>query len=197
MLQHCLNQLRIEVEYVREQGGNNLNLPYSYQAFINSQYISPEILLQYTEDVFQGAIESYCQIINSLFPKFSSSLQFASIFPARLVGAVVVSSSSASVTWFWEPLPTGSKSCTELKLAVNPFSQSDPRFQSAANQLRLLRPNSFKYPSVKIHSVSPLSKSWLGTSPVTELVYKWLWEDLKPIFALEGELNCASFPYWR
>lgn len=197
MLQHCLNQLRIEVKYLREQGENNLNLPSSYQAFRSSQYISSEILLQYTEDVFQGAIESYCQIVNSLFPKFSPSLQFASIFPARLVGALVVSSSSASVTWFWEPLATGSKSCTEFKLAVSPFSERNPRFQSAANQLRLLRPNSFKYPSVKIHSVSPLSKSWLGKNPVTELVYKWLWEDLKPIFALKDELNYAGFPYWR
>jgi hypothetical protein len=30
-----------------------------------------------------------------------------------------------------------------------------------------------------------------------ELIYKWLWEDLKPIFALKDELNYAGFLYWR
>lgn len=197
MLQHCLNQLRIEIEYLREQDEVNLSLPSCFQTFKNSQYISPEILLQYTEHVFRGAIESYFQVVNSLFPKFAPSLQLASIFPARLVGVVVVSSNSASVTWFWEPLPTGSQSCTEFKLGVNHLSEDDSRFQYAASQLRLLRPNSFKHLSIKIRSESELSKSWLGDNPVTELAYKWLWEDLKKVFYLEGEIGYAGFPYWR
>lgn len=197
MMQHCVNQLRLEIEHLRGKGETNFSLPSSFENLKNSQYISPEILLKYTADVFQGAIEGYLQIVNSWFQKFIPNLQLASIFPARLVGVVVPSPYTASVTWFWEPLLTGSQSFVEFKLSENPISQNDTRFQFALNQIRSLRPNSFKYPSIKIQSQSPLSNSWLGSNPITELVYKWLWEDLKKIFLLEGELSNAGFPYWR
>jgi len=197
MMQHCVNQLRLEIEYLRGKGETNFSLPSSFQNFRNSQYISPEMLLKYTADIFQGAIEGYLQIVNSWFPKFISNLQLASIFPARLVGVLVPSPYTASVTWFWEALPTGSQSFVEFKLSESPISQNDTRFQFAVNQIRSLRPNSFKYPYLRTHSQSPLSNSWFGSNPVTELVYKWLWEDLKKIFLLEGELSNAGFPYWR
>lgn len=197
MIQHCINQLRIEIDFFKEKGETHLSLPSSYQNFKNSQCISPELLLKYTEEVFQGAIKGYLQIVNRYFSKFVPSLQFASLFPARLVGVVVSSPSTVSATWFWEPLRIGSESYAEFKISDNFVFQDDARFKLAVNQIRSLRPNSFKYPLLKSQSESPLSHSWLGSNPVTELVYQWLWEDLKNIFSLERELSRAGFPYWR
>ncbi|MBD2180295.1 hypothetical protein H6S82_11495 [Planktothrix sp. FACHB-1355] len=108
MMQHCLNQLRIEVESCRAKGETYLSLPSSVQAFRTTQVLSPELLLAYTADIYQGAIEGYQQLVNTLFPKFLPKLQLASILPARLVGVVVPphqGSDSVSISWYWERLP--------------------------------------------------------------------------------------------
>lgn len=200
MMQHCLNQLRIEVEYLRGQGRTCLSLPSSVQAFRNNRAVSPEILLAYTADIYQGAIKGYQQLVNTLFPKFLPRLQLASILPARPVGVVVPpnqGSGSVSVSWYWEPLPAGSQSGVDFRLGDRPISGDDPRFQSALNQLRSLPPHGLMYHSINIRTESTLTKFWHGSNPVTELVYQWLWEDLKKISWVKGELGYAGFPYWR
>ena len=70
MMQHCLHQLRIEVESFYAKGQTYLSLPSSVQAFRTSQVLSPELLLAYTADIYQGAIEGYQQLVNTLFLNF-------------------------------------------------------------------------------------------------------------------------------
>jgi hypothetical protein len=70
MMQHCLHQLRIEVESFCAKGQTYLSLPSSVQAFRTSQVLSPELLLAYTADIYQGAIEGYQQLVNTLFLNF-------------------------------------------------------------------------------------------------------------------------------
>lgn len=200
MIKHCLNQLRIQIESLRERGQTYLSLPSSAQVFRNSQVLSPEILLAYTVDIYQGAIEGYQQLVNTLFSKFIPKLQLASILPAQLVGVVVppkYSSDAVSVSWYWEPLHIGSHSRVDFKLSERSISSDDPRFRVASEQLSLLRPHAQMYLFLKRHTESTLTKNWHGNNPVTELVYQWLWEDLKNISWVKGELGHAGYPYWR
>jgi hypothetical protein len=187
MMKHCLNQLQIEIKACREQDKTHLNLSSSVQMLKSSYNISPEIVLNYTVDIFQQSIESYEQLVNSLFIKLIPKLQLASIFPARLVGYIVPPKSyvdSISISWYWESLPKGQKSYVDFRLIENEKSLASSFSQTS------LFPKTLKQ--------TPFTQSLLGTNPVTERVYQWLWEDLKKIGWIKGDrLENAGFPYWR
>ncbi|MBD2295706.1 caspase family protein [Anabaena sphaerica FACHB-251] len=188
MRKHCLNQLRIEIEACSDKGQTHLTFSPSIQVYKSRSNISDEILLNYTTEIFQQSIESYEQLVNNLFMKFVPKLKLASILPARLVGYIAPPKNSAdsiSMRWHWESLSKNQKSYVDFKLIENESSLPSSFSQTA------LFPQGLK--------VSPFTPfTWLGTNPVTERVYQWLWEDLKKIGWVKGDrLNHAGFPYWR
>jgi Effector-associated domain 10/NB-ARC domain len=187
MMQYCLNQLRIEITACREQGQTYLRLSPSVEIYKSRSDISDEILLNYTTEIFQQSIESYEQLVNNLFINFIPKLKLASILPARLVGYIITPKSPAdsiSMSWCWESLPKGQKSYVDFRLVEN-----ENVLTSSFSQTSLF-PKSIKQ--------TPFTQSWLGTNPVTERVYQWLWEDLKKIGWVTGDrLENAGFPYWR
>jgi hypothetical protein len=200
VIQHCLRQLRIEVEaaHVREQ--THLCLPDSFIAFRNNQTISHETLVNYAVEVYLGAFEGYQQLVKVLSPKFLPDLPLASILPARLVGVVVPpSSSSGSVTWswYWEPLPEGSQNELKFKLSNQPLSEDNPAVQTALEKIQSLNPKWWRDFSLKTKFASPISRFWLGTNPVTKLAYQWLWNDLKRVAWVSGELDSSEVAYWH
>jgi len=188
MMQHCLNQLKIEIEACRAKGQTHLSLSPSIQIFKSSSNISHEILLDYTVDIFQQSIEGYEQVVNSLFIKLIPKLQLASILPARLVGYVIPPQhheDSISMSWYWEPLPKGQKSHVNFSLVKDESSLNSSFPKTALFPMHLLKK-------------TPFTKSWLGDYPVTEMVYQWLWKDLNKIGWVKGNrLENAGFPYWR
>lgn len=200
VIQHCLRQLRIEVEaaHLREQ--THLSLPNSFIALRNDQTISYETLLNYVATVYHGAFEGYQQLVNALSPKFLPSLPLASIFPARLVGVVVPpSSSSDSVTWsyYWEPLPEGSQNELSFTRSDRPLTETDPNVQAALEKIRTIEPKWWMQFSPRPQFESPVSRYWLGINPVTKLAYQWLWDDLKRLAWVSGELDASDAAYWH
>lgn len=196
MIQHCLNQLIIEVENCRNNGKNYLSLPVSVCNFRTSSVLSSEIIFDYTKDIFQRAIESYEQLVNTLFPKFISQLPLASIFPAKMLGFVIPPkhfSDSISVSWHWESLSKNQTSYADLRLLQDKSSlirDQYPPIQSFSDNRNYWFPEGLEQ--------KPFNKSWLAINPVTEMVYKWLWKDLKKIGWVKDErLPNAGFPYWR
>lgn len=199
-MQHCYNQLKIEIESARHRGQTHLCLPQSVQNFRHRSW-TPESLLAYAADIHQGAVTGYEQVVTTLFSSLMPKLPLASIFPAQLVGVVVPPKSSSeeiSIFQFWQPLPTNQPSGVNFSLSGRPISEDDSRWRAAQEQFRSLRPQTSMHPTLTFHSTSPLSSRWLGACPVTELVYQWLWNDLqKAGWVKEGRLEEAGHPYWR
>ncbi len=200
VIQHCLRQLRIEIEAAHTKEQTHLCLPDSFIAFRNNQPISEETLLNYAAEVYRGAFEGYQQLVNALSPKFIPKLPLASILPARLVGVVVPSSSSSSSvnwSWYWEPLSEGSHSELKFKLSDCPLTGDEPDVQTALEKIQSLYPKWWRDFSLKTKFASPISRFWLGTNPVTKLAYQWLWDDLKRVAWVSGELDGSDVAYWH
>jgi hypothetical protein len=200
VIQHCLRQLRIEVEaaHVREQ--THLCLPDSFIAFRNNQTISHETLVNYAVEVYLGAFEGYQQLVKVLSPKFLPDLPLASILPARLVGVVVPpSSSSGSVTWswYWEPLPEGSQNELKFMLSDRPVTENEPAVQTALEKIKTIQPRWWIHFLPKTKRASTVPTHWLGINPVTKLAYQWLWDDLKRVAWVSGELDGSDVAYWH
>lgn len=199
VIQHCLRQLRIEVEAAHAREQTHLCLPNSFIALRNNQ-TSHETLLNYAATVYRGAFEGYQQLVNVLSPKFLPNLPLASILPARLVGVVVPpSSSSGSVTWswYWEPLPEGSQNELKFMLSARPLTENDPAVQAALEKIKTIEPRWWMHFSLKPQFASTVSRHWLGVNPVTKLAYQWLWDDLKRVAWVSGELDGSDVAYWH
>lgn len=199
-MRHALEQLEIEIQTARQQGLSHLSLPTSIQNFRSTSIYSPEILLAYAETIYREAVKGYEYLVNKWFPRFAPQLPLASILPAQIVGVVVPpkhTSDSISLGIYWEALPYESSSGADFSLSDRHPAPDTVRYQTAMNGMRTLRPKSLLYPSFKVFSQTPLTARWLGECPVTELVYQWLWEDLKKVGWVKGELGNAGYPYWR
>lgn len=199
-IQHCYKQLRIEIEVARHRGQTHLCLPLSVQNFRQHNW-TPNALLAYATDIYQGAVVGYEQIVRTWFPKLVPKLPLADIFPVQLVGVVVpptASSEEISISQFWHPLPQNQPSGVDFSLSDRPISTDNSRWCAAQEQFYSLRPQTSLRPTLTTDSTSRLTSRWLGTCPVTELVYQWLWNDLqKAGWVREGRLGDAGHPYWR
>jgi hypothetical protein len=199
-MRHALEQLELELETARQQGLSHLSLPGSVQNFRSTGVYSHEILLAYAENTYREAVKGYEYLVDRWFPKFAPQLPLASILPAQLVGVVVPpkhASDSISLGIYWETLPYGSPSSADFSLSDRHPVPDIPRYQTAVNQMRVLRPKGLLYPSFKTFSQTPLTPHWLGDCPITEMAYQWLWEDLKKMGWVKGDLGNAGYPYWR
>jgi hypothetical protein len=199
VIQHCLRQLRIEVEAAHAREQTHLCLPNSFIALRNNQ-TSHETLLNYAATVYGGAFEGYQQLVNVLSPKFLPNLPLASILPARLVGVVVPpSSSSGSVTWswYWEPLPEGSQNELKFMLSDRPVTENEPAVQTALEKIKTIQPRWWIHFLPKTKRASTVPTHWLGINPVTKLAYQWLWDDLKRVAWVSGELDGSDVAYWH
>lgn len=199
-MQHCYEQLRVEIEAARHREQTHLCLPLSVQNFRQHNW-TPNSLLSYATDVYQGAVEGYEQIVTTWFSRLVPKLPLAAIFPVQLVGVVVPPKSGSdeiSIFKFWQPLPLNQSSGVNFSLSDHPISEDDSRWRAAQEQFRSLRPQTSMYRTITFHSTSPLTSRWLGACPVTELVYQWLWKDLQRAgWVKEGRLEEVGHPYWR
>ncbi|MBD2124736.1 NB-ARC domain-containing protein [Trichocoleus sp. FACHB-262] len=87
-MQHCYKQLGIEIEAARQRGQTHLCLPLSVQNFRQHNW-TPDSLLAYAANIYQGAVEGYEQIVKTWFSRLVPKLPLAAIFPVQLVGVVV------------------------------------------------------------------------------------------------------------
>jgi hypothetical protein len=197
MMHHCLDQLWVEIDSAHSKGLKWLRLPDSFQSFRSNQTHSAENLLAYARDVYLGAFEGYLILVDSLTP-LMPNLKLASILPAKLIGVLALPNNSDEIciTQYWEPLPKGSQNELEFSLSEHPYSgEYSSDIQSTMRRWMELRPQWWMHFKVETSKVSPLTKFWLGANPVTDLAYKFLWEDFKRMGWVHGGIGGSGFPY--
>ncbi len=202
MMQHCINQLRVEIACAKQQDATHLQQIGAFRDFKRNSIASPEILLAYTTYVFEGALTGYQQIVDRWFSTLASNFRLGSYLPARLIGTVVppAQENKVKVDYYWEPLPNGQRSCVDFKLGDQTSSEDSPRYQSVLCQQEILRPGHQMNRYHNVRTWHPFGKHWLGNNPITELTYQWLWEDLTRLKWIKDSFNHASpygCSYWR
>ena len=196
--QHCLRQLRIEVDAFDSRGETHLSLPPSFLAFHNNDSIDSETLRLYTEDVYRGALIGYKQLIETLYPQFIPKLPLASLFPVRLVGVIVLPNSGSDLiqwSYYWQPLSSDLKSEVGFSIKKE-LKGNELAIQNAFKQVQAIYPE-WRWHHFFKYGAQTISRNWLGENPVTKLSYQWLWEDLQRIGWLEWTSNQDNSLYWR
>jgi hypothetical protein len=187
--EHFFDLLLMEIERLRINEEKELRSPW-----FNVKELSHEQILAQAIEIYTQTLETYQKIVKQWFPKFSDSLQTMALLPAQITGVVIPPStnrSQASVSWYWKPLPAGSLSKVDFVLSDRPVSGEDNGFSLAFKQLYYQRPQVLERSGKRmtVHTIDP---TILCLRPVTELVYNWLWNDLKRIFWVKGELKSPN-----
>jgi hypothetical protein len=187
--QHLFDLLVMEIDRLHIEEKKELSSPW-----FSIKQLSPEQILVQAIDIYTQAIETYQKIVKQWFPNFSDSLQTMALLPAQIAGVVIPPSlnrSQAGVSWYWNPLPPGSLSKVDFVLGDRPISGEENCFSLAFKQLYYQRPQVLERSGKKmtVHTIDP---TIFCLRPVTELVYNWLWNDLKRIFWVKGELKSPN-----
>ena len=187
--QHLFDLLVMEIDRLHIEEKKELSSPW----FSIKQLSTEQILVQ-AIDIYTQAIETYQKIVKQWFPNFSDSLQTMALLPAQIAGVVIPPSlnrSPAGVSWYWNPLPPGSLSKVDFVLGHRPISGEENCFSLAFKQLYYQRPQVLERygKRMTVHAIDP---TIFCLRPLTELVYNWLWNDLKRIFWVKGELKSPN-----
>jgi hypothetical protein len=185
-----LNQLAIELAYLHDTGESHLYYPWE-----NNFKASSQELLDHVIDVYSKAIVEYQRLLLTWFPKFTDRLETLVRLPARFKGVLVFDSVrgvAQGLSWYWEIQPSGSSCEVDITLGERPISLSDPQFQDALEAVRSLRPEFFdRYRAVELVRGD---RQAFGLTPVTDIVYAWLWNDLRKIgWAKDTLSGCGWF----
>ena len=154
---------------------------------------SEQALLARTSAVFDAALRGYQHLANNLFACLAPWMQIAVTLPARLNGHLRPADLTAgfaggpTITWWLEALPTGKS--IEIAIQLNSEDHRDVWFdevREALTQARALRPGQSRWLDATMHnSVLEVFEPWAAE----ELVYGWLWEDLKRTSWVDGLLG--------
>jgi hypothetical protein len=180
-----LNHLRHEIFRLK-----SVNEQYLFYPWPNRLSNSSEKLLAHAIEIYQAAIQEYQKVIGKWFPKLSIWLETNARFPALAKGVFVpfrTQSCGAGLSWYWEVLPRDCNSGVDLRLSEHPISSDDSCFKEAYHKYQILRPNSFS----RFDTLSLISgdSEMFNIFPVTNLVYKWLWQDFSKIGWTRDRLN--------
>ncbi|MCC3418346.1 MAG: hypothetical protein JGK24_03675 [Microcoleus sp. PH2017_29_MFU_D_A] len=187
---HHFDLLVMEIDCLHIKGKEELRSPW-----FSITELSHEQILAQAIEIYTQSIETYQKIVKQWFPKFSDSLQTMALLPAQIAGVVIPPSlnrSQASVSWYWKPLPAGSLSTVDFVLSDRSISEEENCLSLAFKQLYYQRPQVLERSGKRmtVHTIDPTISC---LRPVTELVYNWLWNDLKRIFWVKGELKSSNF----
>jgi predicted esterase len=195
-----LRYVREYINLIKESGTEFLNNPwpgpdldYSIGGWVWGPY-SNQRLYERTRIVYLQAMEAYEQIVDEFFPGLKNRLTKSVIFPAKLRGKLVIPKKTDSFNncpifnWFLEPLPA--KCQSEIDIAVS--DQSDDnldihnKLTDLYNKLRICRPQAAEWISANYcNQVLDIFQA----NPVREIVYGWIWDDLKRIYWVHGLLG--------
>ena len=150
-------------------------------------------LLERTRAVFQLALAGYEHITDTLFARLAPWMQMAVTLPARLHGRLHPAEAVGGVfggptmTWWLEALPAGEGA--QIAIEIERVEDRD-LWGAIGHQLvmraRSMRPRQAAWLDVTLHS----GFLQIFESPAAEeLVYSWLWNDLKRIQWVDGTLR--------
>jgi Trypsin-like peptidase domain len=157
---------------------------YSVEEFPWKSYSLKQIQA-YAERVYLEALSGYRYTVDTWLPKFADRLELSVLMPVHLVGSIAFSDfdNEPSLYWHLEALPYGesnkvSFSIMEQSVAQEEFLNLETR-ERVDNQRHALRPGKA--------SLIGNTSFWHGglclfePTSATELVYNWLWDDLKQV----------------
>lgn len=150
-------------------------------------------LLERTRAVFELALCGYEHLTDSLFSHIAPWMQTAVTLPARLHGRLHPAATGAGVfggptmTWWLEALPA--EDASQLAIEIEDVEDRELWGEighGLAMRARSLRPRQARWLDATLHSGF---LEIFEPPAAEELVYKWLWDDLKRIRWVEGTLR--------
>jgi hypothetical protein len=171
------------------------DLPRGTGGWVWSNY-SPAALLRRTQQVYQGALEAYIELVDQYFPAWRSTLGMAAAMPLRLQGTLepttpATDADGPGLFWTVLPLEPGSANRVEIKLGGgremwpdwDAFSAWD---RSRYEALQRWRPEVLPY--ARLGQREGLLDIF-GSRPATLLAYEWLSEDLYQLGWLSSRVS--------
>ncbi len=150
-------------------------------------------LLERTSAVFRLALVEYQHITKSLFSALAPWMQMAVTLPARLHGQLQPPDAAAgfgggpTMTWWLEAQPCNDAIQVAIEIDHDPDRDAWRTIGPASvARARELRPEQARWLDMTLHSqYLDVFQPWAAE----ELVYKWLWDDLKRIRWVDGTLH--------
>ena len=185
------HRTRYVIELLKERGNDEIRSPWpgpdrEYgKGWVWGPY-SPDRLLARTRAVYGAALEGYEDLATRWFSPFAPWLGTAAALPATLKGIVNIptdasgSLSQPSILWYLEPRQIGAPSAIDIVLGTTKLEDIDA--DALWDRYRSARPDRPAASGFVCDSVLDI----FGATPVTELVYDWLWNDLRQIGWVEG-----------
>lgn len=193
-----LDHLTMRVAQLQTLGKTQLDppwgdpAPYSVEEFPWKCY-TPEQIKTYAEYVYLEALNGYQYTVKTWFPKFADRLKLSVLMPVHLVGSLAFSNSDDELSLYshFEVLPYGESN--KVSFSIMEESQARKEFlnldicERVDNQRHSLR-----FGKVSIIGNTAFQHSRLDifkSTSATELVYNWLWDDLKRVSWVKGSLG--------
>jgi hypothetical protein len=144
---------------------------------------SPAALLRRTQQVYQGALDAYAELVGQFFPAWRSTLSMAAWMPLCLQGTLKPTTGAAyedvpTLSWSVMPLEPGSANRVEIELGEPVRSGWDALLdhdRSRREALQRWRPEAVPYVQFLHHHEA---LDIFGYRPATVLAYEWLSDDL-------------------
>lgn len=144
-------------------------------------------MLEYVQYVYSHAIHEYRQLIDTIFPALNIRMPFYSFYPFELNGYLkyhddnAVRSGSPWLTWYCRALSEGQESqCTIQLIEDNKKLKQIAWDELNQNNIKIRHS---KRSWIKTHISS--GQLQFSNTPVTDLIYKWLKDDLISIGWIE------------
>lgn len=182
-----------EVDRLLAQGVAKIDAPYplpdkkqNQSGWIWGDY-SASKYLEKAQFVCRKALEEYMNLVNSVFYTFRDSLWLARLYPCKLVGGLKFTEGMGTgdwakdtpqMTWYWEALPYTETGYIDIQLKEIPFD--DHRlYETIQKRNEELRP--LAEGQIGARMASGEFTQIISTTPVSDITFDWLKEDLKEI----------------
>lgn len=147
-------------------------------------------LLRRTQAIFSTAIAGYEQLAGGLFASVAPWMQMAATLPVVIRGRLYPVDRTLhfpgppTLTWWLKALPKKSESQVQITFGLRDgYQERYNPFRKAAGRTVKLRPGSAHWLEATLHESAPEVFSLWSAQ---ELVYGWLWDDLRRINWVEG-----------
>ena len=167
------------------------DLPREAGRWVWSSY-SPAALLRRTQQVYQGALDAYAELVDQYFPAWRPTLSMAAWMPLRLQGILepAAGDDEPALSWSVIPLESGSANRVEIELADRmPALDWDAhlaRQRRSHEALQRWRPEVVPYVQFIDHYEG---LDIFGSRPATLLAYEWLSDDLHQLGWLKFKIS--------
>jgi hypothetical protein len=163
------------IEEAREKAGDDETI-YTWDLY------SDERLLERARLVVREALQAYAKTVETLLPKLAPHMPMAATLPGKLIARLDprrdVGRREPSVRWYLEPLPFGCESTSELSLGTSPdyWDEYEEYASYLQPKIASLRPQTARWLAPQTDQLT--SGQLFDLTPVTKIVYYWLWQDL-------------------